>query len=117
MTKMDRMNERFPYSVRIATVLLIFAFAVLLPSKAKAYAPFDIVTGGQPRAVVLIPEPSGSANTVPGWSPTASNNGRITLSGARKHSGSYSLRIDDYDSKSYSMQSDYVGYREGRTTR
>ncbi|GAA3413560.1 DUF4838 domain-containing protein [Paenibacillus hodogayensis] len=98
----------------LAVLAAVLASLVLLASPAQAAgSPLDIVVDGQPHAVVLIPEPAGFSGSIPGWSPTASNGGKITLSKAVVHSGAYSLRIDDSDDKSYAMQSDYVAAEGG----
>ncbi|MDF2721988.1 MAG: hypothetical protein K0Q59_1663 [Paenibacillus sp.] len=100
------------YGLTILAAALVSLMLLVSPAKA-AGDPLDIVVDGQPRAVVLIPEPSGFTGSIPGWSSTASNGGKISLSDTVVHSGAYSLRIDDSDNKSYAMQSDYVSASAG----
>ncbi|RKN86355.1 DUF4838 domain-containing protein [Paenibacillus ginsengarvi] len=95
-----------------ALILLLFTFGTLAAAK-QSDGQLDIVIGGQPRAVVLIPEPDSFAGPIPGWSPAAASNGKIALSNAKKHGGAYSLQINDNDAKSYAMQSGYVGITAG----
>ncbi|WP_158301539.1 DUF4838 domain-containing protein [Paenibacillus mesophilus] len=98
----------------VSLILLLFTFGTWAAAK-QSDVQLDIVIGGQPRAVVLIPEPDSFTGPIPGWSPAAASNGKIALSNAKKHGGAYSLQINDNDTKSYAVQSDYVGITAGQT--
>jgi hypothetical protein len=60
-------------------ILSLFTFGIISSAAKASNAQLDIVTGGQSRAVVFIPEPDSFSGPITVWSPVSVSGGKISL--------------------------------------